>query len=331
MRLLFCTFILLVTVTTQAQINNLVPNPSFELYTSCPPSYLSIFHASNWFQPFNVIGFNIIQSNSSDYFNTCAIDDYSSIPLNGAGYQEPKTGDAYVGIYLYSNPTGDSREYIETTLISPLQQGKEYCVELYVSLADSFDTGCNNFGVYFSIDSALYQGEITEPGTNFNVEPQIENSEIITDKINWTLIKGSYIASGGENYITIGNFRTGSATSAQFVGGAPDYGGSYYYIDDVSVFLCSDTLPQPIDLIIPNIFSPNNDEWNNQYLVENLPEGATVEIYNRWGTLVAEWNTPNGTWDGRTKGGAESSAGVYYCIVKLVNGELKSSFLQLLR
>lgn len=320
--------VLLILRAVLCSSQNLVPNPSFELYTSCPPSQLSIFYAFPWFQPFNWMGLGIVQSNSSDYFNSCTSYDYSKTPLNSSGYQQPRTGNAYSGIYLYSNPTGNYREYIETPLVSPLEQEKEYCVEFYVSLADSFDTGCNNFGVYFSIDSALYESVVI---TNYNVEPQIENSEIITDKINWILIKGSYIASGGEDHITIGNFRTGGATSAQFVGGAPDYGGSYYYIDDVSVFLCSDTLPQPTDLILPNVFSPNNDEWNQQFMIENLTEGANVQIYNRWGMLVSELITPNGSWDGRMKGGAEASAGVYYCIVKLPDGKLKSSFVHLIR
>ncbi|MCG3165886.1 MAG: hypothetical protein POELPBGB_01661 [Bacteroidia bacterium] len=126
---------------------------------------------------------------------------------------------------------------------------------------------------------------------------------------------------GGEKYLLIGNFE----------GFLQQDGGIYTYIDDVSVYLCDDTLPKPQELKIPNVFSPNNDGVNDVFEIENLAQGAEVSIYNRWGALVAEWNTPNGSWDGRMKGGGEASAGVYYYIVILPDGERRKGFVELIR
>lgn len=312
MRLLVCIIILSITITVQAQVNNLVANPSFENYSGCPITTAQIDSADFWFQP--------LEQSSTDYFNVCcSIPDFTGvvgIPQNGFGFQYAHSGNAYAGFMFYQG--GSKKEYLEGTLIEPLFEGKEYCVEFYYSICDTLDQYffTSSLGIFFSNDSVLSDTNITIP-----VVPQVLDITI-DDTSNWVKFSGNFTAVGGELFMLIGNFESNHIPN----------GIVYGFIDDVSVYLCDDTLPKPLEeLKIPNMFSPNNDEWNNEFVIENLPEGATVEIYNRWGALVAEWNAPNGSWDGRTKGGAESSAGVYYCIVKLVNGELKSSFLQLLR
>jgi gliding motility-associated-like protein len=85
------------------------------------------------------------------------------------------------------------------------------------------------------------------------------------------------------------------------------------------------------ELKIPNIFSPNGDGINDTFIIENLPAGAAVQIYNRWGALVAEWNKPDAAWDGRTKGGSPVSAGVYYYIVTLPYAERMKGFVEVIR
>lgn len=72
---------------------------------------------------------------------------------------------------------------------------------------------------------------------------------------------------------------------------------------------------------IPNVFTPNgdgvNDKWVIQYL-ESYP-GATVDIFNRYGSLVHHslgYSTP---WDG-TYNGKQMPAGTYYYIINPKNG-----------
>ena len=74
--------------------------------------------------------------------------------------------------------------------------------------------------------------------------PQIlqYGNPIINDTLNWIKVGGIFTARGGEQYITIGNFNDDNTTDTVFVDSTGWNGGiAYYYIDDVSVMLCSDT------------------------------------------------------------------------------------------
>jgi gliding motility-associated-like protein len=303
--------LLALPIPTYSQINNLVANPSFEDYIYCPNSTTEIESAEPWFQPLPV--------SSTDYFNACcSIPDFSGIvgvPSNGFGFQNAHSGNAYAGILAYE--IGSQKEYLEGQLIQSLEFSKKYCVEFYYSIPGFFSQYffASSLSMYFSNDSVLSDINHVIP-----VVPQI-SAITINDTINWIKISGSFTAGGGEKYLLIGNFE----------GFLQQDGGIYTYIDDVSVYLCDDTVPKPQELKIPNVFSPNNDGVNDVFVIENLPESASVQIYNRWGALVAESSTPNGSWDGRMKGGAEASAGVYYYIVNLPDGERRKGFVQLIR
>ena len=108
--------------------------------------------------------------------------------------------------------------------------------------------------------------------------------------------------------------------------GLPNFLDSYQYNNQLA---CTDYVPE--NIIIPNVFTPNADNINDTFIIKNLPTDATVHIYNRWGALVAEWNKPDGSWDGRTKGGSLVSAGVYYYIVTQPDGERKKGFVEVIK
>ena len=62
------------------------------------------------------------------------------------------------------------------------------------------------------------------------------------DSTNWVQISGIFVAAGGEDHVTIGNFFDSAGTQRTLVG-TPTGGidAAYYYIDDVSVTL----VPEP--------------------------------------------------------------------------------------
>lgn len=72
---------------------------------------------------------------------------------------------------------------------------------------------------------------------------------------------------------------------------------------------------------IPNVFTPNgdgvNDTWVIQYL-ESYP-GATVDIFNRYGSLVYHSLGYPRPWDGRYDG-KDLPAGTYYYVINPKNG-----------
>jgi len=220
---------------------NLVPNPSFEEYDTClgyivGPDLIEIDTTLKfWFNP---------TMTSPDYDNICysLSDSAYHVPKNVIGYQFPRTGHAYIDIDVCTfNPAYHNWEYVEVKLLDSLLNGKKYCANFFVSLADSVNYAIDNIGLYFS-------DTLISMATNYNLPftPQIVNQpgSFLTDKINWAKISGEYIAHGGEKYIIIGNFSDLNNTDILHVG----YGWKDttikeigYYIDDVSVMLCSDT------------------------------------------------------------------------------------------
>ena len=243
---------IIIALNCKAQ-TNLVPNPSFENFTwETYPSVCDTFCSwIDWYSPTN---------GTSDYFNkndNCFLDD-GDVPLNLFGYQNPKTGKAYWGflsryVTTPANISGyNSREYIQSKLLDSLKSGVKYCVNFYVSLADSAQYASDGISAYFSKTAiSLYDSLDLYYILPYN--PQISSPVIISDKTNWTLISGSFKAQGGEQYITMGNFRDDEHTDSLFVGGAIYQGTpySYYYIDDVSVEECS---PQDTSSLIFNVY-----------------------------------------------------------------------------
>jgi hypothetical protein len=228
---------LLFTITCSGQ--NLVPNPSFEEYTwdSIPSMCDTACYCIQWNSP---------TDGSPDYFNKhfdCSVIQYN-VPQNYLGYRTPYTGDAYWGLeIIFVDPswsaTKNAREYIQAKLLDSLSRGVKYCVSFYVSLADSANYATDGIAAYFSNKAVTHFGTSTQYLDTLNYNPQVFNphGNVITDTKNWILISGSFIAQGGEQYITIGNFWDDANTDTLFVGGG--YRGSapasYLYIDDVSV------------------------------------------------------------------------------------------------
>ena len=113
---------------------------------------------------------------------------------------------------------------------------------------------------------------------------------------------------------------------------------------------CLDTLVIPVNvvegLIVPNVFTPNNDGWNDVFDVRTSAVGPfKLEIYNRWGNVVFENSSPLISWDGTTSAGVEASSGTYFYVISkaemqsgnAINNELdnfnfkETGWLQLIR
>ena len=166
------------------------------------------------------------------------------VPANFVGFQYAHTGVSYAGLYTYLSDTANYggysnyRGYIQAQLNSVLQAGMHYYLTFYVNLADSMNYACNDIGAYFS-DSALSYSPLCCVTAKFYLTPQIANDPInnpLTDALNWIKVSGSFMASGGEKYIIIGNFKPDSTSNSKYLGFASSTGlGAYYYIDDVIV------------------------------------------------------------------------------------------------
>ncbi len=325
---LHIVFVIALSLNLIAQYNY-VPNPSFEQLDSCPKIEGQLTNSCNyWFNPTAVmvsqppLAYCIPDgSGSSDYFNQCGLPHWS-IPKNNLGFQNPMTGVAYCGILALLNDTlyqyyYQYREYIEIKLNKKLKANFTYCAEFYYSMtgvgAGSPPTRYDmvELGMLFTdtivrrasgIGTGQPQNIYTTPQVSAMMGPSI-------DTVNWIKVSGTFIANGGEEYLTIGNFKELDTLFGDV--------WTYIYIDDVSVYYCGpDTNLIPIDsLIIPNVFTPNGDGYNDKFKYKNQEQWEfETQVFNRWGDLVFD-NNNSENWDGTFKGN-KVTAGVYFYIIK---------------
>jgi len=206
---------------------NLVPNGQFENFSACPSFFNQVSLATPWFNPTQA---------TSDYLNTCSSFAPVGVPTNGLGVQTPFSGQAYCGAFVYSKnglSTNDSyREYIEVPLIAPLLAAQTYRVSFRVSLSETSQWAVADIGAHLSVGPIF---DNSGQGT-LNVIPQVSNptNAILASTNSWMLVQGTFIAAGGEDHLTLGNFKTDPNTVA--VGSTGTFTNfSYYYFDDVAV------------------------------------------------------------------------------------------------
>lgn len=222
---------------------NLINNPSFEDYRSCPKS-LGHFneYVSAWTTPTN---------GSADYFNACS--EYLNVPHNYQGYQDAKFGKGYAGIYAYTKPSifqpiQSYREYLTSALINPLVKGQKYIVSFYINLADQSRYSVKNIDVLFT--SKLYGSGLSSNISKQKMEDrklknkfhliEIENTNYYTDKDNWILISQEFISTGIEKFIIIGNFKNNITSEPLKVKPFFSKKMAYYYIDMISLELAGE-------------------------------------------------------------------------------------------
>uniref|UniRef100_UPI00058F6D59 gliding motility-associated C-terminal domain-containing protein n=1 Tax=Psychroserpens damuponensis TaxID=943936 RepID=UPI00058F6D59 len=84
----------------------------------------------------------------------------------------------------------------------------------------------------------------------------------------------------------------------------------------------------PLDIEIPDGFSPNDDGINDVFEIENIRElypDFTLEIYNRYGNILYKGGTNTPDWDGTsdkgvTLGDSRLPVGVYFFILEFNDG-----------
>lgn len=71
--------------------------------------------------------------------------------------------------------------------------------------------------------------------------------------------------------------------------------------------------------LIPNVFTPNQDGYNDAFYIPGVCPGEeyALQIFDRWGTLMFSTTQRNNGWDGRTSAGMEATEGTYFYVVTL--------------
>jgi len=413
---LFIIIFLLSCQKCEAQYN-FVPNPSFEKYDSIPVYiadsiiYTYYYYPKDWFVPVSC-GICYYFNSKLNYVDTTGGQGISpyGVPQNPWSYTYPYDGNAQAAINPFTLSSNEGiRTYLETKLKMPLISGKRYCVIFYITLSDSTYIAIDQIGAYFSNDSLLNYTPFGSPPCYLLQSPQIIGASgyYFNKRNQWQCVSGSFLAHGGEQFMTIGNFKTDSNTNYVWLPELSGYAaGAVYHLDMISVIECdsivnsayagkdtsiclgdsirlgicdsmngysflwspssnlndSSTLcpyakpnetttytlqqwyynsflttdevtitvidcnqPEPTNNVIytPNIFSPNDDNQNDQFRIRGEQiETIHLLIYNRWGNLVFESDELNKGWDGMQNGKkCEEGVYVYRMEITFKNGE----------
>ncbi len=243
---------------------NLVKNPSFEQYVTCPER-LGLFDT-------NVAFWSCPTSGTTDYFNACST--AMGTPENFKGRQPADFGDGYTGLYVYA--PDDYREYLQVELSGPLQKGKKYQVSFYVSLAEKSDSAIKEFGVLFSNYELKIQTQkdlskrrrYQLQGHTYNYM-EIGYTNFYSDTKDWILVSTQFTAKGSERFMSIGNFKTNARTRL-FKTKKNTKQGAYYYLDMVSVTTAKKQ-PEPAELVaIADGKETRNIELDRNYIFKNV-------------------------------------------------------------
>ncbi|MBX9448277.1 MAG: hypothetical protein KL787_00520 [Taibaiella sp.] len=205
---------------------NLIMNPSFELYETCPSSLATITFPSegnpvlkNW---------NRATDGSPDYFNVCG-SDAARIPNTSLGYQYPRTGNGYIGSFISDGE--NYREYFQSKLTQTLLP-HHYYIGYWLNLANS-DFGniaaLDQIGIYFSTDSL--ESGTTAPLAELVPQVVTPPYAILDDTSGWMNIHHSFLASGEERWMTVGSFLGEEDIHYDYFGSFDSY-YSYYFFDD---------------------------------------------------------------------------------------------------
>lgn len=251
---------------------NIVPNYSFESYSSCPTTASQLTFATPWNN----------SKNSPEYLNSCSGSIYSTTPTNYFGYQAPATGNAYAGGLMYgsfaSSYLANIREFLYVPLTTPLVIGQTYYVSFKTNLVDFSSHACNHIGIQFT----------TSFNSNFpiNNTAHVYTNAIITDKTNWTTIVGTFVPTVAYNALMIGNFFDDSNTSVTPVTTTTNIGyNGYYFFDDVVV--TTNPLVLPVNWEYANVEVEGNQAklaWKfdggnvASYLVERAENGKEFAV-----------------------------------------------------
>jgi OmpA-OmpF porin, OOP family len=204
-QILFFFFFIVLGLKTEAQ--NLLPNGDFEEDVICIEYNLKC----------GPMGWRLTSADPPSY------------------YSEFKKGDTIASAHWTSfvpfsmNNRGKYREYLQTSILCPLEKGRKYTFSMQIK-PEEF--AVKEIAVLF-VSNYI----ITPENQLITGNPQIKfhNDHFLFDpKGGWITLTSTYVATGAEKYLLIGNFRPNSFADSREI----EYKGkekrqSTYYIDNV--------------------------------------------------------------------------------------------------
>ncbi len=278
------SLLLLFFLTFHLPGQNLISDPGFEDYTEpyCGiTSSVGVFNQTlnAWDSPTLATPQLYFTTVDPSCYNYQPESQYDG-PIGIKGDQLPRSGNAMVGLWLYTIEGFNQRQYVQTELEEPMLPGVDYEVEFYVSLADYIERYTDGIGAYLSPNPISLSSDTVLPYI-----PQVISEGYVSETADWVRILDTIQVAQTCSYITIGNFYNDTQTNTMenpSASGAVSTYGAYYFLDDVRV---SAIEPVGLDDLSQETYSIYPTLMHNQLSIE-LALPADVEIYDLSGRLM---------------------------------------------
>jgi len=181
----------------------------------------------------------------------------------------------------------------------------------------------NNAGIYdvtLQVVNSYGCEQITTFSNYITVHPNPIADFVFTPTVGTPGLPINFTSPNQGNIITswywdYGDSNTGNGSNPTHAYGS---NGSYtIWLVVETVHGCTDSINKEIiiiDIVIPNVFTPNNDGINDYFVIDGIEliDDCELVIFNRWGKKVFESTNYKNNWDGNG-----SADGVYYYIFTL--------------
>ncbi len=273
-----------------------------------------------------------ITESTCDYFQLNASFEGNEMvyyDLNGSGQQL----QVNKGVSVKWEANGEQiSSFLSPQIFNPPAEDTNY------TLTVSDDFGCEvQVDVYYNSIVTVASFTATPTNGEAPLEVTFNNESLNADESEWFFFKDIYeLMDMDAGDISDSILDKAVDQNPIFI---YDHSGTYNvklvttkYFDDG---FCSDTvfiedyiLVDTSFVEVPNVFTPNGDGANDEFVISywSLKE-IKVEIFNRWGRRVFQWEDGNvqgyeetvseSVWDGKI-GGKYASPGVYYYVIEAI-------------
>jgi gliding motility-associated-like protein len=158
-----------------------------------------------------------------------------------------------------------------------------------------------------------------------NVNPlqvDLTGDSIICSKLNEQATLNAKISGGFGPYVYSWTPVSGSTSKDSIISVSPAQTTTYTVSVTDSCGMASKSSSFTVQVLcpieIPNVITPNGDNYNDVFFIKNLEEysNSKLVIFNRWGKIIYENTNYQNDW-----GGTKHSDGTYFYILNLNNGK----------
>ncbi|MCK4746067.1 MAG: gliding motility-associated C-terminal domain-containing protein [Bacteroidales bacterium] len=212
-------------------------------------------------------------------------------------------GDTYLTL-VTRGPDHDLPNSVEntvTSLLKPLEEGKYY--RLTVDLASRDDVGHftweDGFVAYnYPVKMMIYAS------THGSVKDILMAESVPITNQSWDNF--SFILFPQTNIQHLA-FEAQPANETQ--------GSGNLLLDRLHLEEIDEPLLEFGDLVVPNVFTPNGDGSNDEFMIRGLARGSSLLIYDRTGKEVYKSDNYEHNWNGRDMNGRELTPDTYWYVL----------------